>query len=274
MASDCGDLDIFDHFQWVTGSGILSDGGVEIVDFFCGWVKDNVFQESTEFHGMINFGFFFFCEADAFGVAAAFHVEDALVSPDVFVITDEFPVSNCTESGFASSRESKEDADVTVFPNIAAGMHGKMALFGHEVVHDGEDTLFHFSSILCSQNNEFSRGKVESNTSFDPNIWNEFVCREFTCIKNVVVSAVGKVFIEFLGGGPDEHVGHEQGMVRSCADDSDSDSFGLVPACVAVDYVQAFAAVQVVAGNFVKELEGGLADRHVHFSPADFLFSD
>ncbi len=63
-------------------------------------------------------------------------------------------------------------------------------------------------------------------------------------------------------------------MVGSCADDSDSDSLLLVISGIAVNNVDSLSAVEIVFGNIFDQIERGLSDRHVDFSPADVLLSD
>jgi hypothetical protein len=53
-----------------------------------------------------------------------------------------------------------------------------------------------------------------------------------------VILRVLEVSGELLLGGPDEHVGHEEGVVGPGADDSDGEPVLWVPAGVRVDHVQ------------------------------------
>lgn len=45
---------------------------------------------------------------------------------------------------------------------------------------------------------------------------------------------------------PDEHIPHEEGMVRSGTDDSNIDSVALVPASKAINDIYAISGIQVV----------------------------
>ena len=49
-------------------------------------------------------------------------------------------------------------------------MHGKNPLLRHEVVHDREDALLHFSGILTAEDDEFPVFKIERDAGggFDP----------------------------------------------------------------------------------------------------------
>lgn len=45
---------------------------------------------------------------------------------------------------------------------------------------------------------------------------------------------------------PDEHVAHEEGMIRSSADNSYTDPVPLIPASVAIDDIDSIAGIQIV----------------------------
>lgn len=103
MTGDGWNLSVFDEFQWIAGSCVFGEGGIEIVDLLGFWIEDDVFEDSSELDGSKNFWFFIFVEVNAFGIAAAFDVKDTLVGPDMFVVTDEFSVTDGAEGGFTGS---------------------------------------------------------------------------------------------------------------------------------------------------------------------------
>lgn len=103
MTSDSWNLNVIDEFQWIASSGVFSQRSIEIVDFLGDWVSNNVFKNSTELDSVIDFWLFIFTKANTFSIASSFHVEDTLVSPDVFIITDKESVTDSAQSGFTSS---------------------------------------------------------------------------------------------------------------------------------------------------------------------------
>lgn len=103
MTSDSWNLNVIDEFQWITSSGVFSQRSIKIVDFLGDWVSNNVFKNSTELDSVIDFWLFIFTKANTFSIASSFHVEDTLVSPDVFIITDKESVTDSAQSGFTSS---------------------------------------------------------------------------------------------------------------------------------------------------------------------------
>lgn len=52
--------------------------------------------------------------------------------------------------------------------------------------------------------------------------------------------------LEFLRGGADKHVTHEEGMVGASANDANADAVALIPASVAINNVDAVPGVEVV----------------------------
>lgn len=88
-----------------------------------------------------------------------------------------------------------------------------MAFLGHEVVHDGEDTLLHFSCILRAEDDELSSFEVQGNTSLILNVRKVLVGIELSSVEDIIISSVSEVFTQFLRGWSDQHVCHEQGMI-------------------------------------------------------------
>lgn len=97
---------------------------------------------------------------------------------------------------------------------------------------------------------------------------------ELTGVEDVVVGSIGEIAIELGLGGHDKHVAHEEGVVRTSADDSDLDSVFGVPTGISVDNVDFTSGVEVALGKFGEEVERSSCDGSVDFSPSDFLFSD
>jgi hypothetical protein len=161
MASDCGDLSVGDELERVGGAGVLSERNVVEVDLAGVFVKSNILKHSSELDGVVDLWLLLSTESDALGIAATLDVEDSLVTPDVLVITDKFTVADCAECSLASSGKSEEEADVTVLADVAAGVEGKVSLLGHEVVHDGEDSLLHLTRVLRAQNDHLAQLEVQ-----------------------------------------------------------------------------------------------------------------
>ncbi len=72
----------------VAYAGVLGNALVSEVDLAVS-VNSNVFEKSVASDSVVDIGFAFLVEVDDLGVAAAFVVEDTVVVPAVFVVTDE-----------------------------------------------------------------------------------------------------------------------------------------------------------------------------------------
>lgn len=103
MTCNSWNLNVINEFQWITSSGVFSQRCIEIVDFLVDWISDDIFKNSTELDGVENFWLFILAQVNTFSIASSFHVEDTLVSPDVFIITDKESITNSAQSGFSSS---------------------------------------------------------------------------------------------------------------------------------------------------------------------------
>lgn len=110
------------------------------------------------------------------------------------------------------------------------------------------NALFHFSGILSSQNDHFMALEVEDDRGGWRHSGGVSVCRELSGIVN---GEVGLTKLrQFLFGGSNEHVSHEESVIGSCAHNAHFDAVSWVPAGVAVKNVQTVAGVEVVNGTF------------------------
>jgi hypothetical protein len=100
------------------------------------------------------------------------------------------------------------------------------------------------------------------------------VSSELTGIEDVVVSSIREIFFKFGLGGHDEHIFHEEGVIRTSANDSDLDSVFGIPASISINDVYFTSGVEVALGEFREKVERSSCDGSVDFSPSDFFFSD
>ena len=77
------------------------------VDFsFC--IKSNVFKKSVTFDCVVNVWFRLFIQVNNFCVATAFKVEDTVVVPAVFVITNQKTFRVCGKCSFSCSGKTED----------------------------------------------------------------------------------------------------------------------------------------------------------------------
>lgn len=134
-------------------------------------------------------------------------------------------------------------------------------LDGLEVVHDGEDTLLHFTGVLGTQDDHFHTLEVDFDRGGGGHTGSESVGRELT---GVVDDKVGfAVVLELFCRRSDQHVVHEQGVVGSGSDDSDLDSVLGIPTGESIEDVDVFSGIQVVDSSLSVDLEGVLVHGNV-----------
>lgn len=125
-----------------------------------------------------------------------------------------------------------------------------MSLLRHEVVHNGEDSLLHLSGILRAENHHLSLLEVQRNCGIVHNIGDVLVRSELSSIEDVVVRSILEITVKLGLSRFDKHVGHEESMVRTSADDSNPDPVLRVPASISIDHVQFTTGVEVTLGEF------------------------
>ena len=118
-------------------------------------------------------------------------------------------------------------------------MHAKGTLLRHVKVHDAKDTLLHFSSVRGTKDDELLCGEVNGDRSLIANIRDAFISDEFTSIEDGEVGAGGReVLLDEVELASDEHLLHEEGVIRSGRDDASLDAILLIPAGVTIDNEQ------------------------------------
>ena len=95
-------------------------------------------------------------------------------------------------------------------------MHAECSSAWHVVVHDSEDTLLHFSSVGCAQNNELLGREVDSNRGLVSNILDVFIGNKLACVHDSEIGASsGEVLLDLIKLASDEHLLHEKSMIGS-----------------------------------------------------------
>lgn len=276
MGTDCGQFGVLNEFERIWSSGVLSNWDIIVVNFFSMLIKNDVLKDCSESDSVVDFRLFFFAEVDAFGVAASFDVEDSVVGPDMFVVTDQISIVGSWKGGFSSSGESEEEADVVgiSFADVAAGVERKVTFLGHEIVHDGEHTLLHLTCVLTAEDYHLSLLEVQTDSNVSHNVGNVLVSHELSSVEDVVVGSVGEVSLELSGSGSDEHVGHKESVVGTSAHDSDSDSVFGAPSSIAINNINFSSGVEIALGQSWKDLERLSSDWFVDVSPSNILLTD
>lgn len=81
MACDARNERVGYELYWVGSPRVLCQSVALKVEFSVPVVQFNIFNNGTKSNGVPQERLFFMCKADAFGIAATFHVEDTIVTP-------------------------------------------------------------------------------------------------------------------------------------------------------------------------------------------------
>ena len=119
-------------------------------------------------------------------------------------------------------------------------MEGENSLLGHFVVHNTEDTLLHFTSVLGTQDDNLVVLEVNLDTGFSGQILDREGSLELTSIENVEVDflIIAEILSKLLRGRSDKHVLHEESVIRSAANDSDFKSVFRIPSSISIDDIK------------------------------------
>ena len=212
--------DVLDVVDGVRNACVFGNALVGEVDFAV-FVNGYVLKESVASDSVVDVGFAFFVKVDNLCIAATFVVENAVVVPTVFVVTDEETFGVGGKGGFACAGQTEEDGGVFTFlVGVGRAVHGCDAAKRIVVVHDGEHTFLHFAAVPCVDDELHALSEVESNTCLG-------VDAEFFPVFNFSFGSVenyeiGFEVLELVFGRTDEHVGHEVSLPSSFHHKADS----------------------------------------------------
>ncbi len=113
----------------------------------------------------------------------------------------------------------------------------------HLVEEDSKDSFLHLSGIFSAQYDHLLGRKVDSHRCRRCHTSGKAISRERP---SIIDHVIGMKRLELFPRWTDEHIPHEQSMVRSGAYDADIDAVPFVPACEAIDDVDSVSGVQVV----------------------------
>jgi hypothetical protein len=100
------------------------------------------------------------------------------------------------------------------------------------------------------------------------------VGHELTSVENVVIRAIREILLELFRSGSDEHISHEESVVRTGAHDPYLYSVLWAPPRIPINHIDLPPGVEVALGQTRQNLEGLGGHRLVHISPSDFVLAD
>ena len=262
-------LDVLDVMNRVGSAGVFGERIVVEVDHSRFGIENGVFKDGSEFDRVEDFRFAFSGKVNAFCVTTAFNIDNALVGPVVFVVADKLTTRFGGERSFSSSGKAKEQAGVAVFTFVRRAVHRQEAFFRHQVVHDRENTLLHFTGVFGAENDEFTTFKREIDARARGKRRRGRVGLELTGVEDdeIRFAEVGK----FFSRRTDEHVVHEQRVISASANDANFNAVLGIPTGESVDDVKMIAGVQIIDCARTILQERGIGHLNVDVAPPNIV---
>lgn len=253
VGADARNARVVDVVDWVRRARVFSHGIRVKVNGARVLVKHDILQDRAKPDGAPNFGLLRRFEADALGIAPALDVEHAVVRPAVFVVADQRARRVGRQRRLARAGQPKEQGDVARGAHVAARVEGEDAALGHEVVHHRKNAFLHFARVLRAQDDHFAGAQVHVDGRGRRHVGRVAVDGKRARVEN------GKVGLPKFGQlalrRPNQHVVHEQRVVRARAHDAHLDAGRRVPPRVPVKHKDAVQHVEVVDGALPVEQE-------------------
>ena len=269
MSAAASFLNILDVVNGIGSASIFGQRIVIEVNFTSAGIENGVLKNRSEFDRIVNFGFTFCGQVNALSVATTFDVDDAFVGPIMFVVADELTIGFGGKGSFTGSGETEEQASIAVFTCVGGTVHREEALLRHEVIHDREDALLHFTGILGSENDKFAAFEVKIDRRWRGQGGSRGIRLELTSVENYEIRfAKGS---EFLLGGTNEHVVHEKGMISASANHANLDAIFRIPTSKSVDDVEVIASVQIIDSTRTVLKESGFRHLDVDGTPPNII---
>ena len=263
VASAGGRLVVGDVVERVGDTTVLSLGLVVEVD---GAVLSHpdVLEKGVSLDGAVDLGLLLSGEIDGLGVAAALEVEDAVVIPTVLIITEKPSLGVGGKGGLTGTGETEEEGGVAVLAAVGGAVHGEDALEREPVVHEGEDTLLHLTTVGGADDDGDLLLEVEADEGLGVQALGLPVLVD-EALGGVDDGEVGDEVLDLLLGlGDDEHVLDEVVLPGPLGDETDLLEGGLGGAAVGIEDVDLLAvhvgldvAVELVEDLRADGLVGG-----------------
>ena len=88
MTRDTGDLRVLNELDRIRSTSVLRDACIGVIDIAL-FVEDDVLEYGAEPQRLKNVRLAFWREIDRLRIATAFDIENAVIAPNVFVVTNE-----------------------------------------------------------------------------------------------------------------------------------------------------------------------------------------
>mmetsp|Transcript_27000 Transcript_27000/g.47662 ORF Transcript_27000/g.47662 Transcript_27000/m.47662 type:complete len:355 (-) Transcript_27000:609-1673(-) len=193
----------------VRDTSVLCDGGVKVIGSSVR-IQFDILQKRVGMNGAINIRLRLFGQVDSLRVATSFEVVNTIFVPSMLVVSDEGTVRVGRKSCFTGSRQTEEEADIAILSNIGRTMHRKLRRIRQweRVVHQGEDSLFVFTTVPSSKDDSFALFNIENNSSLGMQVVSFPIFVGLGA--GIDDGEVGLKIVQLGGvGRSDEHIGDE-----------------------------------------------------------------
>ena len=269
MSAHARGLGVGDKLDGVGSACIFRNGRVVVIDLTRVGIHNDVFQHRSETDRGKDGRFLFGGQVNCFGVTAPFDIENAVVGPAMFVVSDQGSFGIGGQSGFTCPGQPEEQRNVALGSFVGATVHRKHADFGHQIVHDREDALFHFTGVLRAQEHKFAILETESDTRLGGHAFNLGIGVSGAAVidDEIGLAEVGQL----LRCGADQHVVHKQRMIRLATDHSHLQLMLRIPAGVTIEHVEVFTGIQILDCHSAELRKAVMLELNVDVAPPNIF---
>src|SRR5690606_31792588 len=120
-------------------------------------MENHIFNQSARPDGMIDLRLLFFAQVDGLCITSTLKVENVIVSPAVFIITNQFTSGVGTQGSLTRTTETKENGRITGITHIGAAVHTQHIFFqGQDIIQYAEYALLYFTGVSGTGNQDHS----------------------------------------------------------------------------------------------------------------------
>ncbi len=223
-------------------------------------MHDHILKERIPADGPVNVRFALFAQVDGLGIAPPFKVEHPVVVPAMLIIPDQSPLRIGGEGGLSRTGKPEEYGRIAVSTHIGGAVHGGDPLQGQVVVHDRENPFLHLSPVPGTTDDSPLFTEIEEYE--DIGIEPLFLPLRIGYLGCVEHHEIGFEILQFLLGGPYEHVFDEMGLPGHFHDKTHLQPGILIGAAVTVHHKEPFSR-KLPGGQFISVFPDILRNRFV-----------
>lgn len=128
-------------------------------------------------------------------------------------------------------------------------------------MHDAEETLLHLTSVLGAEDGQLSAAEIDIHGGVGGHFFSEGVGGELASVHDGEVDAALEVLNQLGNAVADEHVPHEESVVRTSGNHTAVDTELRIPATITISDEQLYYLIQkgTYSGLSVEVVDGALS---------------